>query len=80
MLTHLTEKAQLVGSEPYVIEHQIQLIVEGVKLLASFIFCCEAETLIFQLNLHSLNLTIPTEVFVGIESLSCSQYFDLYDK
>lgn len=52
MLTQLIEKALSVESEPCVIEHQIQPIVEGVKLLASFTFCCEAETLIFQLNLR----------------------------
>ncbi|WGO84451.1 YfcZ/YiiS family protein [Arsenophonus apicola] len=52
MLVQLMEKARAVESEPCKIEHQIQPIAEGVKLIANFTFCCEAETLIFQLNLR----------------------------
>lgn len=52
MLAQLMEKARAVESEPCKIEHQIQPIAEGVKLIANFAFCCEAETLIFQLNLR----------------------------
>ncbi|QBY44114.1 YfcZ/YiiS family protein [Arsenophonus nasoniae] len=52
MLIQLMAQARAVESEPCTIEHQIQPIAEGVKLIANFTFCCEAETLIFQLNLR----------------------------
>ncbi|WP_036774697.1 YfcZ/YiiS family protein [Photorhabdus australis] len=52
MLDTLIEKAKFIESEPCVINHKIELVEYGVQLIANFIFCCQAETLIFQLGLR----------------------------
>ncbi|WP_434524285.1 YfcZ/YiiS family protein [Photorhabdus asymbiotica] len=52
MLNILIEKAKFIESEPCVINHKIEPIQDGVQLIANFVFCCQAETLIFQLGLR----------------------------
>ncbi len=52
MLTSLTAKARGVESEPCQITSTFTDTAEGVRLDIDFIFCCEAETLIFQLGLR----------------------------
>lgn len=51
-LETLTQAARDVESEPCQIISHIEKVAEGVKLTASFTFCCGAECLIFQLKLR----------------------------
>ncbi|MEA9389106.1 YfcZ/YiiS family protein [Acerihabitans sp. TG2] len=52
MLAALTEKARSVESDPCQIDGRIKPVDNGVELTADFTFCCQAETLIFQLGLR----------------------------
>ncbi|MDF7681482.1 YfcZ/YiiS family protein [Enterobacteriaceae bacterium ESL0689] len=52
MLTTLSEKAHSVESEPCKITATFIDVADGVQLDIDFVFCCEAETLIFQLGLR----------------------------
>lgn len=52
MLQSLTEKARDVESDPCTVESTLTETSEGVLLKCSFTFCCQAETLIFQLGLR----------------------------
>ncbi|MEJ4045029.1 YfcZ/YiiS family protein [Erwinia sp. SLM-02] len=52
MLASLSAKAREVESDPCVIESALTETPEGVVLDCSFTFCCQAETLIFQLGLR----------------------------
>lgn len=49
-LSYLTEKARAAESEPCQISSHIQAVSQGYELTASFEFCCQAETMIFQLS------------------------------
>ncbi|WON75716.1 YfcZ/YiiS family protein [Serratia sp. UGAL515B_01] len=51
-LAALTEKARGVESDPCDISSSIKPVDGGVKLDVHFTFCCQAETLIFQLGLR----------------------------
>jgi len=51
-LRALTEKARAVESEPCTIESQFTETDRGVELTCQFTFCCQAETMIFQLGLR----------------------------
>ncbi|MCK3655174.1 hypothetical protein A4G19_05195 [Pasteurellaceae bacterium Macca] len=51
-LAWLIEKVRNVESEPCQIESQIQPTEQGVQLHAKFVFCCQAETVLFQLALR----------------------------
>lgn len=48
----LTEIAQGIASDPCQITHTIDQVEDGVKLLASFNFCCGAESMIFQFKMR----------------------------
>lgn len=48
----LSEIAHEIESDPCQITHTINQIEEGVKLSASFNFCCGAESMIFQFKLR----------------------------
>lgn len=48
----LTEIAQGIASDPCQINHSIAPVENGVKLSASFNFCCGAESMIFQFKLR----------------------------
>lgn len=52
MLKMLTEKARSTESDPCDIKSSIVDVNGGVELTADFTFCCQAETLIFQLGLR----------------------------
>lgn len=52
MLKSLTAKARDVESDPCVIESSLTETAEGTVLDCNFTFCCQAETLIFQLGLR----------------------------
>lgn len=52
MLNMLTEKARATESEPCDIKSSIVDVNGSVELTADFTFCCQAETLIFQLGLR----------------------------
>lgn len=52
MLTQLTAKARDVESDPCQITSQITPNGQGFELSIDFLFCCQAETLIFQLGLR----------------------------
>ncbi|MGY0148703.1 YfcZ/YiiS family protein [Edwardsiella tarda] len=52
MLATLTEKARAVESEPCQITSSIIDSEQGYELNIDFVFCCQAETLIFQLGLR----------------------------
>lgn len=52
MLAALSEKARAVESDPCEIHARYHQEHAGVRLDADFIFCCQAETLIFQLGLR----------------------------
>ena len=52
MLKTLTDKARSVESEPCVITHTTKHVDGGVELSIEFSFCCEVESLIFQLGLR----------------------------
>ncbi len=52
MLNTLTEKARAVESDPCQIDASIEPQDNGFVLDADFTFCCQAETLIFQLGLR----------------------------
>ena len=52
MLAQLAEKAQSVASEPCQITSSIAQNAQGFELNIDFLFCCQAETLIFQLGLR----------------------------
>ncbi|MFT4466070.1 MAG: YfcZ/YiiS family protein [Sodalis sp. (in: enterobacteria)] len=52
MLATLTEKASAVESDPCQIDARIEPQDNGFVLDADFTFCCQAETLIFQLGLR----------------------------
>lgn len=52
MLASLTHKARSVESDPCVIESTLRPVDGGLELNADFTFCCQAETLIFQLGLR----------------------------
>ncbi|QIW15018.1 hypothetical protein A4G20_00855 [Pasteurellaceae bacterium RH1A] len=49
-LAYLTEKAQAAQSDPCKIESQFKEVDGGVELSARFEFCCQAESMIFQLS------------------------------
>lgn len=51
-LKALSAKAREVESEPCQITHHLTDVAEGVRLDIDFLFCCQAETLIFQLGLR----------------------------
>lgn len=48
----LTASARSVQSDPCDITHVIEKEADGFKLSAKFVFCCGAESLIFQLKLR----------------------------
>ncbi|MFU9136762.1 YfcZ/YiiS family protein [Erwinia tasmaniensis] len=52
VLAQLTEKARNIESEPCVITSRYSEQPDGVRLDADFTFCCQAETMIFQLGLR----------------------------
>ncbi|WP_072214941.1 YfcZ/YiiS family protein [Type-D symbiont of Plautia stali] len=52
MLTHLSDKARQVESEPCDIRADFVEDAAGVRLNIDFTFACQAETLIFQLGLR----------------------------
>ncbi len=52
VLQHLSEKARAVQSEPCVINSRLTETAQGVQLDCDFTFCCQAETMIFQLGLR----------------------------
>lgn len=52
MFTALSEKARSVESEPCKITATFVDVEGGVQMDIDFVFCCEAETLIFQLGLR----------------------------
>lgn len=52
MLRQLTEKARQVESEPCQVNGRFTELAGGVQLDADFTFCCQAETMIFQLGLR----------------------------
>jgi uncharacterized protein (TIGR00743 family) len=52
MLTHLTEKARQVESDPCDIRAEFTQEGDAVRLSVDFTFACQAETLIFQLGLR----------------------------
>lgn len=49
-LAYLTSKARAAETDPCEIQSQITAVTNGYELNASFAFCCQAETLIFQLS------------------------------
>lgn len=49
-LAYLTEKARNAESEPCQITADITAVEGGYQLKAHFLFCCQAETMIFQLS------------------------------
>lgn len=49
-LDYLTEKAKAAESDPCHIQSEIQVVEEGARLKAQFVFCCQAEAMIFQLS------------------------------
>lgn len=51
-LAALTKRARDIESDPCVINSNVEKTAEGVKLIATFAFACEAENLIFQLGLR----------------------------
>ena len=51
-LEALSDKAQAVASEPCQITSHFTEVADGVRLDIDFLFCCQAETLIFQLGLR----------------------------
>lgn len=51
-LQQLSAKAHGVESEPCVIDARFSDVGGGVQLDCAFTFCCQAETLIFQLGLR----------------------------
>ncbi|HEI8866536.1 YfcZ/YiiS family protein [Serratia sp. AKBS12] len=51
-LMTLTDKARAVESDPCDINSSINPVDGGFQLDVDFIFCCQAETLIFQLGLR----------------------------
>jgi len=51
-LASLTERAREVESDPCLIEARFSDVDQGVQLDIDFTFCCQAETLIFQLGLR----------------------------
>ncbi|HCM63030.1 MAG TPA: hypothetical protein DIT05_10875 [Morganella sp. (in: Bacteria)] len=52
MLETLTAKANAAASEPCKMHSEFKDTAEGVELKADFTFCCQAETLIFELGLR----------------------------
>lgn len=52
MLKTLTEKARAIESEPCQIDSTFKDVDGGVELTIDFTFCCQAETMIFQLGLR----------------------------
>ncbi|MFJ5159413.1 YfcZ/YiiS family protein [Pantoea sp. NPDC088449] len=52
MLTHLSEKARQVESDPCDIRAEFTEEGDAVRLSVDFTFACQAETLIFQLGLR----------------------------
>ncbi|KAA1193720.1 YfcZ/YiiS family protein [Photorhabdus heterorhabditis] len=52
MLNTLIKKAKSIESEPCVINHKIEPVDKGIQLITDFVFCCQAEALIFQLGLR----------------------------
>ncbi|KAA8996948.1 DUF406 family protein [Affinibrenneria salicis] len=52
MLNTLTEKARSVESDPCAIDSRFADVNDGVQLDIDFTFCCQAETMIFQLGLR----------------------------
>lgn len=52
LLRTLTEKAREVESEPCLITSTLTETADGVMLDCDFTFCCQAETMIFQLALR----------------------------
>jgi len=51
-LAALSAKAREVESEPCKITSTLTEVPEGVRLDIDFLFCCQAETMIFQLGLR----------------------------
>ncbi len=51
-LAELTAKARKTESDPCEVDSEISAVEGGVKLTAAFTFCCQAESLIFQLGLN----------------------------
>lgn len=51
-LAALTAKAREVESEPCQIKSAFTSVSEGIRLDIDFTFCCQAETMIFQLGLR----------------------------
>ncbi|RKF19669.1 DUF406 family protein [Alginatibacterium sediminis] len=51
-LEDLSAKARRAESDPCVIEHSFETQEDGVRLRASFTFCNQAESLIFQLGMN----------------------------
>lgn len=49
-LAYLTEKAKAVESDPVKIESRVTSVSDGYLLSVSFEFCCQAESMIFQLS------------------------------
>ncbi|AWX15006.1 hypothetical protein CEP48_01995 [Mergibacter septicus] len=49
-LAYLTEKARNTESEPCQITSDIKPVENGYQLTAHFLFCCQAESMIFQLS------------------------------
>ncbi|MDH2925356.1 uncharacterized protein (TIGR00743 family) [Nicoletella semolina] len=49
-LAFLTNKARAAESEPCKITSEIKSVENGFKLKVHFDFCCQAETIIFQLS------------------------------
>ena len=52
MLASLSARAQAVASDPCVITSRLTESPQGVELACEFTFCCQAESLIFQLALR----------------------------
>ncbi|BEU02849.1 UPF0381 protein [Agarivorans sp. OAG1] len=51
-LNALVDKARKAESDPCEISSEVTAVEGGFKLAASFTFCCQAESLIFQLGLN----------------------------
>lgn len=49
-LAYLTSKARVAESDPCQITSEINAVENGYELKATFDFCCQAESLIFQLS------------------------------
>lgn len=52
MLEKLVARARKVESEPCIINSQLKEVDEGIELIADFTFCCQIESINFQLALR----------------------------